>query len=91
MIHLRAASKVDDASLYDHCDRCGKRFASKQGLRHHIMVVHEGVKITTTCGTCGLTFDSQTKLQNHKVERERESSSGFSRAPMVSLISFRDF
>ena len=31
------------------------------------MVVHEGVKITTTCGTCGMTFDSQTKLQNHKV------------------------
>lgn len=69
MIHLRAESKVDDASLYDHCDRCGKRFASKQGLRHHIMVVHEGVKINATCGTCGLSFDTQTKLQNHKVSR----------------------
>ena len=30
LIHVRANSKVDDASLYDHCDRCGKRFASKQ-------------------------------------------------------------
>ena len=76
MIHVRANSKVDDASLYDHCDRCGKRFASKQGLRHHIMVVHEGVKVTTTCGTCGLTFDSQTKLQNHKVERCMRANKG---------------
>ena len=55
--HRRDNDDGTDDSLYSHCDKCGKRFASPYGLKVHIKYVHEGAKDDVTCKICSLTFD----------------------------------
>lgn len=64
--HLQNSDKMrEDASLYHHCDRCGKRFMTQQGLVNHIKYVHEGTKDFVTCTICPISFDRKDKLWRH--------------------------
>ena len=67
--HLRAqggASENGEKGLWFFCDKCGKKFTAREGLKKHIKLIHEGVKTPSTCPVCLLTFDSQTKMMRHK-------------------------
>ena len=67
--HLRAKGNRnrDDDSLYPHhCDKCGKRFSTPQGLRKHIGYIHEGIKDDVMCDICSMSFDRVVQLQRHK-------------------------
>ena len=67
--HLRAKGGDEEngaESLWYYCDKCGKRFTKRDGLRKHIKLQHEGVKSPSTCPICLLTFDSQHKMFKHK-------------------------
>ena len=67
--HLRAMGGGEEngaEGLWFYCDKCGKKFTKRDGLRKHIKLMHEGVKSPSTCPVCLLTFDSQNKMFKHK-------------------------
>ncbi|GBP13638.1 Zinc finger protein 26 [Eumeta japonica] len=54
------------------CDCCGKVFANKLTLKHHLKVIHEGV--VYPCPVCGKLFSWRRNLNRHlRNHREREA------------------
>ena len=70
LMHLREQAEkgdpgIDDSNLYLHCDKCDKRFISKEGFRQHARQFHdESSKFP--CPSCGLVFDAKQKLKVHE-------------------------
>ena len=59
--------KTND-DLWHYCDKCGQRFASKQGLIRHVKIEHEGLKEPPAkCPICLLSFKSGSTMRRHKV------------------------
>ena len=66
-IHMREKITTDEeakATLFYHCDKCGKKYGSRQCLRQHMKNVHE--LVPATCTICGVTFENPNKMQYHK-------------------------
>ena len=59
-IHMREKGVTD----FFHCDKCGKKFVSREGLTGHIKNVHEVVP--AACPVCGIIFESSSKMLYHK-------------------------
>ena len=59
-IHMREKGVTD----FCHCDKCGKKFVSRESLSKHIKNVHE--LVPRTCPVCGLTFEGTSKMLYHK-------------------------
>ena len=62
----RKRSKKEDAGTDYHCDKCGNKFVSKEGLRTHQRQFHDE-SIKFPCPSCDLVFDSKNKLKEHQL------------------------
>jgi transcription elongation factor Elf1 len=54
------------------CETCNKVHDSREQLREHIIIEHEGnsveQELTFTCETCNTTFTSQEGLKQHSIK-----------------------
>ena len=60
--HLREQTNADD--LFHFCDKCDKKFASKEYLTHHVKSAHENFEYK--CSSCTMIFKTHLKLASHK-------------------------
>ena len=60
--------RTTNDDLWHYCDKCGKRFASKQGMANHVRIEHDGEKEPPAkCPICLLEFKDGRTMRRHKV------------------------